>query len=67
MVQVRRGEVRGFVEGKLLAVWRTDFKELHLDAVHDLKEASLGVSCNDVTVFHVLELTELTGVGRAKR
>lgn len=68
VVQVRNEGVIAFFEGKQMAAYKTDYRDLRVDSWHVLPDPSrMAVCCDDPTVFHVIELTEVTGKGKKVR
>jgi len=66
VVQVRKDCVRAYLDGKLIAQWRTDGKDLSLADHWKLRSPRLlGVgSCKSPTLFHSAEVIEVTGEGK---
>jgi uncharacterized membrane protein len=68
VVQVRRGGVRGFLDGKELVTLPTDYRNLICDDWRRLRNPKfLGVACDDPTVFHYVRLVETAGHGKPGR
>ena len=69
VVKVRKNSVQGWLDGKLLAEWKTDYKDLSRYMLWKLKnEKLLGVgSGSSETIFHKVEVVEVTGTGRKER
>jgi hypothetical protein len=68
-VEVRKDEVRAFLDGKPLTHWKTDYKDMTRYAVWKLGDNTLcGVGANNAQViFSGIELVEVTGKGKAAR
>ena len=65
LVQVRKNGVKGFVDGKLIVNYPTDFADLRNDSWHDLKDkTALGLSCDDPAAFYAMHLIEASGSGK---
>jgi hypothetical protein len=65
VVQVRKGSVRGLVDGKELMRLDTDFRDLTCDGwrrIHNT--AFVAVACDDPTVFYYARIVEVTGKGK---
>jgi hypothetical protein len=67
-IEVRNGRVRGWLDGRLLVDWKTDYRDL---SPHDrggwapVHASQLGLcTWNSQTVFHRIEVLELTGEGK---
>jgi serine/threonine protein kinase/formylglycine-generating enzyme required for sulfatase activity len=68
MVQVRNGVVRGYVDGKLCVEWKTDYADMDIDPKWKLRTAGLlGIGSQVPTVFHRIEVREVTGKGTFTR
>lgn len=64
VVQVRNNGVRAFFEGKLVAQYQTDFSDLQVDSWHEIPDRSrMAICCDDPTIFHAIEIQEVTGKG----
>ena len=67
-VQVRKNSVRGLVNGNVMVALNTDYRDLTCDNWRNLPDKSaLGLACDDVTAFHFVQITEITGQGRRTR
>jgi hypothetical protein len=67
-VEVRNGRVRGWLDGRLLVDWPTDYHDLSAIergkwSPRDVKRLGL-CTWNSQSVFHRIEVLELTGEGR---
>jgi hypothetical protein len=68
VVQFRRDGVKALLDGKVLAEYRGDFRDLGSDDYRDLGDVRVvGVACDDPTVFHHVGIIEVTGSGKATR
>ena len=68
VLQVRAGSVRAIVDGKLISEYKTDFSEVSLPGDLDIKGGYLGLgSLLSPTTFHIVQIREVTGKGRALR
>ena len=68
VVKVRDDGVEAYIDGKLVARYRTNFADMKANNWRALKDKSLlGVGCDDPTVFYVVELKEITGQGKHVR
>ncbi len=66
VAEVRRDGVKGIVDGKQLVAFKTNFKDLALTGFRDMRDKTvLGIGCDDPTVFTLIEVTEVTGNGKA--
>lgn len=64
-VQVRRNQVRTYVNGKLIFEFKGDLGNLEVDGWHDIKQPSrLAVFADDPTAFHSVTVKEISGAGR---
>jgi hypothetical protein len=67
-VQVRRGEVKGCLNGRVLISYKTNLGDLISDGWRDMKDKTvLAVACDDPTTFHAVQITEVTGQGTRVR
>jgi hypothetical protein len=68
-VQVRKDRIRALLDGQLLTEWKTDFKDMARYALWKVNDDSLcGIGANGAAItFHTIELTEITGKGKATR
>ncbi len=65
VVSVRKDGLRAYVNGRLMAVWRTRFSDMNIEKawqLPSLKLIGVGAANADVT-FHTIELKEITGTG----
>jgi hypothetical protein len=68
VVQVRRDGVKGYLDGVLIHQYKTDFRDLRVDHWRETKDQSvLAVACDDPTVFHAIQIVEVTGSGGRTR
>ncbi len=68
VVQVRNAGVVAFFEGKQMAAYKTDYRDMRVSSWHTLPDATrMAVCCDDPTIFHVIEVTEVTGTGKLLR
>jgi hypothetical protein len=64
LVEVRNGSVTAYLDGQLLRQYRTDYSDLSPATAWDTGDDVLGVGSNAGTViFHVVQVTEITGTG----
>lgn len=67
-VQVRRDGVKALLDGKELMAHPTDFRDLTCDSYRDMPNKKfLAVACDDPTVFHYIQVVEISGVGKPGR
>jgi hypothetical protein len=67
-VQVRRDGVRALLNGKELSNLKTDFSNLTCDNWRQIRDTKLlAVACDDPTVFHYVQIVEITGAGQRTR
>jgi hypothetical protein len=69
VVEVRKNGLRGYLDGKLVAEWATDFSDMSPWPVWRFKDDTLpGFGCSVSTVvFHEVKLREVTGKGTFTR
>ncbi len=68
IVQVRRGRIQAFMDGKRVSELATDGSNLSLYEKWVLRDANLlGVGCQQTTVFHSAEVLEISGKGTFTR
>jgi hypothetical protein len=68
VVQVRKDRVRGYLDGKLVMEWKTDYADLGPDANTKLSGSVLGLfSLQSPMAFYSVELLEVTGKGQRVR
>ncbi len=69
VLQVRKNGVRAFLDGRLMNEWKTDFSDASRQRLWKLpNERALGlVSDRAETVFHSIDVNEVTGKGRILR
>ena len=67
VLQVRKSGVRAFLDGRLMNEWKTDFSDASRQKLWKLpNERALGLVSNRVvTVFHSVDVVEITGKGKA--
>lgn len=65
LVEVRRDRVTGYVDGKKLVEWRTDYSDLSMDPAHVVPNSrALGIGIWwSKTVFHEISVREVAGKG----
>jgi len=65
LVKVRREGVQGWLNGKLVTEWKTNYKEMSLFATWGLRHNDvLGLGANSAaTTFRTVEVTEISGHG----
>jgi hypothetical protein len=65
VVQVRRDGFRAYLDGKLMAEWKTGYRDLRTFDHWKLRDdALLGLaSWDSATIFHQVEILEVTGTG----
>jgi hypothetical protein len=67
-IQVRRGGVKCFLDGKELINHPTNFRDLTCDNWRTIRDTRLlAIGCDDPAVFHSVRLVEITGAGRGTR
>ncbi|HZZ78183.1 MAG TPA: hypothetical protein VFE62_06675 [Gemmataceae bacterium] len=67
-VQVRKNSVKGFVNGKEMIGFNTDYRDLLCDGWRNIPDKSvLAVACDDPAVFHFVRVVEITGQGKRTR
>ena len=67
-VEVRRGRLKGIVNGKVLLDHKTDGRDLTSDRWRALLDTNLmGLACDDPTVFYYVRVTEISGPGKTIR
>jgi hypothetical protein len=67
-VQVRRDGVKALLDGKELLAHKTDFRDLTCDGYRDMPNKKfLALACDDPTVFHYVQVVEITGAGKPGR
>jgi len=68
-VRVRSGGVSAFLDGKLILEHKTDYSEMSRASEYDLRDNSLlGLfAWDNPTVFHSVEVIEITGRGKKTR
>lgn len=65
VVQVRQGSITGFVDGKRMVTYPTDFSDLEPVSGSDVGKDVLGLGAYlTPTSFHVIEVIEVTGTGK---
>jgi hypothetical protein len=65
VVQVRNDGLKAFIDGAEVLSYKTDFKDLKPDSYRSLPDPSrLAIGTDDPTVFHSLEVLEVTGTGK---
>jgi hypothetical protein len=65
VVQVRKGSITAFVDGKRMATYQTDFSDLEPVQGFDIGKGVLGLGAYQTpTTFHVVEIIEVTGTGK---
>jgi hypothetical protein len=66
VLQVRKSGVRAFLDGRLMNEWKTDFSDASRQTLWKLpNERALGlISDRVVTVFHSVDVVEVTGKGK---
>ncbi len=69
LVEVRKGGVKAYLDGKLMAEYKTNYDDLSLVSTWQLRDSnSLGIgSYASPTIFHKIELCEVTGKGKRLR
>ena len=69
IIKVRNDSVKAYLDGKLVSQWKTDYSDMSIRAEWKLRKPSLlGVGAHgDRTVFHRIEVREITGKGRLTR
>jgi hypothetical protein len=69
IVKVRKNGVEAFLDGRPLSKWRTDFTDVSVEPFWLLRDNSLiGLATGDAkTVFHAVEVKEITDKGKFTR
>jgi hypothetical protein len=68
VVQVRKGSVRAFVDGKELMRLETDYRDLSCDDWRRIHNTDfVAVACDDPTVFYYVRIVEVSGKGKKGR
>ena len=68
LVEVRNDAVCGYLDGKLVVKWKTNYADLEAFQGWLLRDPSLlGVGCQSPAVFHRIEVREVTGKGKLTR
>jgi serine/threonine protein kinase len=68
LVEVRNGEVRGFLDGRLISFCKTDYANLKAGVPWRLRDATLlGLGCQLRTAFYSVSVREVTGKGTFTR
>ena len=69
VVQVRANGVKAWLDGELISQWKTDYHDMDIYPEWKLRNPALpGLGCWDsATVFHTIQLREVTGKGKAIR
>jgi hypothetical protein len=68
VVQVRKGGLRILVNGTVVAALKTDYSNLVSNSWYRQRDPTLlAVGCDDPTVFHAVEVTEISGPGKRIR
>ncbi len=64
LVEVRNGEVRGFLDGRLVSFCKTDYTNLKAGPLWRLRDPSLlGLGCQLRTAYYSISVREVTGKG----
>lgn len=67
VVQVRKGSVTAFVDGKRMVAYQTDFSDLEPVQGFDIGRDVLGLGAYQTpTTFHVVEVVEVSGKGKTE-
>ncbi len=67
VVKVRKGEISGWLDGQLISMYKTDYSEI-TPGSWNLGLDELGIGSNEsATIFHRIEVTEITGRGEVAR
>jgi hypothetical protein len=69
LVEVRRDLVTGYLDGKKMVEWKTDYSDMSLNPQHALHAPHrLGVSTwSNIVLFHDISVREITGKGKLLR
>jgi hypothetical protein len=64
IVQVRRDNVRVFLDGQQILEYKGNFTDLTCDDWRNIQDTRvLGIACDDPTIFHFVRIVEVTGAG----
>ncbi len=69
LVEVRKEGVKAYLDGKLMSEYKTNYDDLSLVSTWQLRDSnSLGIGSHaSPTIFHKIELREVTGKGKRLR
>lgn len=68
LVEVRSSEIRGYLDGRLIRTWKTNYANLKASTLWKLRDASLlGLGCQMRTAFYSVRVREVTGKGAFTR
>lgn len=67
-VKVRNDGVKGYVNGRLVVSYKTDFKDMQTSIWHRIRETGqLAIFADDPTTFYEIKVIEITGKGKMLR
>ena len=65
VLQVRDAGVAAFIDGVEVARYATDYSDMRPDVFRAIPDRTrLAIGADDPTIFHAIEVTEVTGAGR---
>jgi len=65
LVEVRNTGVKSYLDGKLIASWKTDYADMGVGDHFKLRSPeAIGLACEGRTAFHRIEVREVTGTGK---
>jgi hypothetical protein len=67
-VKIRNDGVKGYVNGKLVVSYKTDFTDMQTTIWHRIRETrQLAIFADDPTIFYEIKVIEITGKGKMLR
>ena len=66
VVQVRKGGVQAYLDGRLVSKWKTDYSDVAMNVIWKLRDdGRLGIGTYlTSTAFHSIQVVEITGTGK---